>query len=707
MNPKCLTTIFVPMQSLNFNLVPPTICPEHQKPLSYYNKYKPENDPICIDCLINETKEAKDSNLYVPFSNLEQEYYHQKNTFFQIIEKANNIKKYETHITNFQNLLSNYFAKFISKFLKEKISVDNSFQKKVDFCEKKKGPMNSKDIMNILNKVENEKFILDNKCADVFCQINKLQKMLLNNNEKLAESFKNLLENFFEEPNAKLSKEKEYILSKTQSNKKKSSERDVELQCRTNSSVPSNSSKKNQDFLSSTNINTNTPKNDDISQFSINDDLNINDRIKQISNFGTININMQKERIFEENSEVEDEKKNLSENNEIINNSFSDNKITELNEDKNAKAEKELLKSINDKEELEWRPKKTDINDDIYRDHKEKINKLIEQDKNKKSINQSFFQTKRPKFKKKQNLNKSFQKSNHSKYAFPKKREYNYYNQFNQKICRVCGESFFIIKSGFNEEERCDKCKRKIEENENFSHRRLRDFSTKNKKFGFFQKTFGSLLKKPYMMGAFGTKKMFGKKMESSYNSHYLNRTLIHSNSTYIKQHLRMNSPKIKFGFNPKYRLNKGKENYDDNYIGKNNKYAGHRKYNAKKNDDFEVDLDSGDEKTDNLNENDELNEIEDNKSFEEEKFNKTINGFYRDDDFREKNSENNSEDNENDEEKEKISINRNDFHRANNGDKRNDNFSDKNDLSEKEDNGDNKKKVNDIGEDNDFEADF
>ena len=128
--------------------------------------------------------------------------------------------------------------------------MDNYFQKKVDFCEKKKGPMSSKDIMNILNKVENEKFILDNKCADVFCQINKLQKMLLNNNEKLAEAFKNLLENFFEEPNDKLSKEKEYILSKTQSNKKKSIEKDIEMQCRTNSSVPSNSSKKNKDFLS-------------------------------------------------------------------------------------------------------------------------------------------------------------------------------------------------------------------------------------------------------------------------------------------------------------------------------------------------------------------------------------------------------------------------------------------------------------------------
>ena len=44
--------------------------------------------------------------------------------------------------------------------------------------------------MNILNKVENEKYILENKCADVFCQINKLQIILLKNHEKLAESFK-------------------------------------------------------------------------------------------------------------------------------------------------------------------------------------------------------------------------------------------------------------------------------------------------------------------------------------------------------------------------------------------------------------------------------------------------------------------------------------------------------------------------------------
>ena len=59
MNQKCLTTIFVPVQPLNFNITPPSICQKHQKPLSYYNKYKPDNEPICIDCLISETKEEE------------------------------------------------------------------------------------------------------------------------------------------------------------------------------------------------------------------------------------------------------------------------------------------------------------------------------------------------------------------------------------------------------------------------------------------------------------------------------------------------------------------------------------------------------------------------------------------------------------------------------------------------------------------------
>ena len=100
MNQKCLTTIFVPVHPLNFNVNPPSVCQIHQKPLSYYNKCKPNNEPICIDCLLNEIKEGKETNLYLPISNLEQEYYYQKNAFCQILEQANNMKKYDTHITN-------------------------------------------------------------------------------------------------------------------------------------------------------------------------------------------------------------------------------------------------------------------------------------------------------------------------------------------------------------------------------------------------------------------------------------------------------------------------------------------------------------------------------------------------------------------------------------------------------------------------------
>ena len=142
-----------------------------------------------------------------------------------------------------------------------------------------------------------------------------------------------------------------------------------------------------------------------------------------------------------------------------------------------------------------------------------------------------------------------------------------------RKYAKKFGESFFIIKSGFNEEEKCDKCKRKIKESENFSHKRFRDFQKKINNFDFSKIISGVFCKNlicPELSGAKNVR-----------------------NSTYIKQHIRMNSPKLKFDFSPKYRAYKGKEKFDDNYIGKNNKYAGHREYNDKKKDDFEVDLDS------------------------------------------------------------------------------------------------------------------
>ena len=223
MNQKCITTIFVPVQPLNLNVNPQSICKKHQKPLSYYNKYKPNNEPICIECLLELPKNENESNLYIPISNLEQEYYYQKNAFFQIIEQANHMKKYDSHITNFKNLLIRYFSQFIGKFLNE-IIFDNLHQKIVEFCEKNSSCLNINDILNLLYKVENEKFILENKSADVFCQLNKIQKTLINNHSKLERAFKDLLYTFFDNPKnvTPIQKEnsKEKIISKSQSNKK-------------------------------------------------------------------------------------------------------------------------------------------------------------------------------------------------------------------------------------------------------------------------------------------------------------------------------------------------------------------------------------------------------------------------------------------------------------------------------------------------------
>ena len=77
---------------------------------SFYNKYKPEKEPVCIDCLTEEAKELNPPNLFLPYSNLEQDYYFQKKSLLQIIDQANNIKKYEKHIINFQQLMIRYFS---------------------------------------------------------------------------------------------------------------------------------------------------------------------------------------------------------------------------------------------------------------------------------------------------------------------------------------------------------------------------------------------------------------------------------------------------------------------------------------------------------------------------------------------------------------------------------------------------------------------
>lgn len=606
MNQKCLTTIFVPVQPLNFNINPPSFCQEHQKPLSYYNKNKPDNDPICLDCLIKEAKEGKDINLYLPFSNLEQEYYYQKNAFFQIIEQANNMKKYDAHITNFQRLLTNYFGQFIAKFLKEKIfgnssnsSNSNLTPKNVDFYDKNNTCLNSKEIMNILNKVENEKYILDNKCADVFSQINQLQRILLINHDKLEKSFKDLLYGFFDIKNDQ-STEKDN-LKEIHTNKR-------------NASIPSNSSQKSQDFPVSTRYQSKTtPIDDNINEFSPIGDLkgHFSDKFLTTS----INLNMEKEKIFEENIEFEldEEKKSVNSHNDI-NSSFQEKKFPELFPEK---AQEKISSNTKVENELEWRKKKcdeepfgwrrkSDDDDDICREHKDKINKLIEQDKNKKSSsNQSFFQPKKN-FNKKCNLNKSFQKYNPAKFCFSKKIDYKQYNQFMQKTCKKCGSSFVTTK----DDETCQNCKYISDDEEKLKRKGHRDFSNKNGKFRFFPKNFcGS--KKQYLQGRAGNKKFFSRKNETSFNRQFGNKTLIHSNSNFLSlNHLgnnnRMNSPKgcdehKKFNINGRYnKLNKGKEKHEQNH-GKNNFEK--KKYQQKKNsDDFEVDLETDNENKSNDN---------------------------------------------------------------------------------------------------------
>ena len=116
-NQNYLAPIFVPMKPLNLNLGTPKLCEKHKKILSFYNKYKPEKEPICIDCLTDDVKELNTPNLYLPYSNLEQDYYFQKKSLLQNIEQANNIKKYEKHMVNFQQLLIRYFSQFITKFI--------------------------------------------------------------------------------------------------------------------------------------------------------------------------------------------------------------------------------------------------------------------------------------------------------------------------------------------------------------------------------------------------------------------------------------------------------------------------------------------------------------------------------------------------------------------------------------------------------------
>ena len=698
MNQKCLGAIFLPMQTLNLNPIPPSVCQTHQKPLSYYNKYKPNNDPICLDCLLNEIKEGE-SNLYLPISNLEQEYYSQKNEFNQIIEQANSMKKYDSSITNFNYLLTNYFSQFIEIFLKEKI-LSNISQKKIDFYEKNKTCCNPKDIMNILYKVENDKYNLDNNATDVFCLIKRMQTTLLNNHEQLAKSFKNLLNNFFYDSKNEFLNEKENISNKTQSNKKGCS----------NSSFPSDSSRKSQDFFASTKNESKNQNENNISPFSQFDDLkgNLNDKNKEISNFSSkININMEKEKIFEENIEfeIEDEKKSIHSNE--LNNSFSLKNNSELSEEKNNERiseelkedhELEWRKKKNDEEELAWRKKKSDEEDDICREHKDKINKLIEKDKNKKTsvTNTSFFHRNRKKsnFKKKPNLNKSFQKYNPSKFNFSKKIEYKQYNQFFQKTCRKCCCSFLTTK----DEEFCQNCKFISDDDERINKMGPRDFFNKKSKFGFFPKNFGS--KKNYIQPQIGNKKFFGKKTDTSFNRNFGNKSLIYSNSNLLNHYgKKINSPKgfdefKKFKNNGKNKMYKGKENYDDNQ-GKNI-FGGKKYYERKIKDDFEVDLESDDESNNEKS--------KENNTNNKMPFYKTINDFFRDNSLK-KEENNNIDENEKDSDDDSEKKNEDDFE-ENSSNKKSEKICNIESSDDSKDD-DEEENNNDFKRDDDFEADF
>ena len=665
----------------------PSICQEHQKPLSYYNKYKPNNPPICADCLIREVKEGNNTNLYLPSANLEQEYYYQKNAFFQIIEQANNMKKFDSHIANFYHLLTSFFGQFITKFLKEKILACNSnafnAYNKFDI-EKNNNCLNAKDIMVILNKVEQEKYVLENKTADVFSNINKLQRILIRNHDKLANGFKNLLYNFFDNSNNEMSAGKNY--------QKENSSNPLGTG---KNSVTNSSAQKKQDFLTSPKYESQSPNNN-LSQISPIEEKKQNN---ETNNFApNININMEKEKVFDDNIEFDPEKDKKDFNTtKEINNSFQENKFTEIFNQKNEEVNQTNAKEENE-HELEWRKKKSDEealawrrkndeDDDICKEHKDKINKLIEQDKNKKSGNQSFFQTKKPNFKKKYNLNKSFQKYNPAKFNFSKKIEYKQYNQFLQKTCSKCGSSFITTK----DEEFCQNCKHFLDKDD---RRGIRNYSNKNEKYRFFPKNFGGPKKSFIQNNRQGIKKFFGKRNDRSFTSRqYMNKTLIHSNSNFLNRYGNgIGSPKgfdehKKFNINGKYRINKIKENNEQKF-GKNNfvQRNCHDKINK---DNFEVD--------DLESDNDE-NDKDNNSSKREKTFFKSSNDFFRKN-SQKKNDDNSMEINENDSDSENESENKGNSQKNNKSNKSNSNDSNsQKEMSEKESNND------DINEDHDDE---
>ena len=674
-------SIFVPMKPLNMNIGTLKQCEKHKKPLSFYNKYKPEKEPICIDCLTEEAKELNPPNLFLPYSNLEQDYYFQKKSLLHIIDQANNIKKYEKHIINFQQLMIRYFSQFINKFIKEKVLLAvGKTQKGIDFFEKSNmfSANSSKEIMNALNKFENEKFILENKCADVFCQIKKLQQLFLRNHNKIESNFKDLLYECFEENdeiNLDSNKKSNSIqnnsyLYKTQSNKKNPNLMNcVNMQntynSTTNSAAPCNPIKINQESNSSSKSSYPSPNLENLNPYTPNEkqDINFNE-IKSISS--DINLNMEKERVFEESPNKKEPKETQ-------------------NSEKAEKAKENLPKS-NETQEFY---KKREEDNVIYRSHKEKINNLIEKDKSKK-INQSFYQPKKSMMKKrsKMKMNKSFQKYNY-KYGHSKRVEYKQYNQFIQRTCNQCGTSFPALENSGKNEYYCKNCRPNLDEDDNKSNRIMnkRDSSFKREgnnylKYGYRQKNFNSQNKKygpSNQTSRFWNKgKTNFNKMSKdlSFNSHrFGSKTLHHSNSNFTNRHNnRMTSPKPfirnkKFGLNnlnSKFKSNKDKENF------------GVKKYNEKNlNDDFEVELNSVEESKNNDSE-------EESENKKEKSFSKKANNLCRSEGDKSNENDNNSDDFDN------------------NDDNKNESDDDKDEIKEDENN-----QEDDENEDGDFDVDF
>ena len=681
-----LNQMYVPIQPMNLKLGPPKNCEKHQKPLLYYNKSKPENVPICLDCLTEEAKEINPPNLYVPYQNIEQDYYFQKKSLNQIKDQVNNEKKYGKHIYNFQQLLTRYFSQFINKFIKEKVlyALNKNHQENDAFEKINIRPLNSsQEIMKVLNQFEKEKFIIENKCADVFCQINKMQQLFLKNHEKIESSFKELLYDCFDEKhensldsNLKINVNLNNLYHyKTQSNKKNPNL----INCmnmqngflsNSNISAPCNSIKANEEPKLNLVSGIKSPQINNINQFSSSEKKDM--KINEIQHSpARININMEKERVFEESPKLRNEERKEDKSEKVLNsNSKSDSSAKKNNHEVQNKREEDSL---------------------VYQSHKEKINSLIEKDKNKK-MNQSFYQPRKPNMKRKPKVNKSFQKFNR-KFGYQKKIEYKKYNQFIQKTCQKCGISYTELENSGKGGNFCQDCRQSFNEDNEKSIRHInkRDSSYNRDnndfhKYNFRSKNFIAPKKKfgPSNSSRFwnkGKNNFIKTKKDLSFNSHrYGPKTLHHSNSNFIsRQTNRMSSPKP-FGRPKKFGLNNPISKFKSK--GEKDNY-GIKKYNEKNlNDDFEVELNSVEESKNNESE-------EESEEKKEKSFNKSSNEFFR----------NRSED-------DKSHENANNFDYFDN---ENDNDDNKNDMEDE--NEDVKEEENNIedgnNEDDDFDVDF